>query len=90
MKHANILWNGFKWKQKRSVELIRSEVAKEFGEERLKDIEYFGHYECGDMNMIAPAGGLADCDGGYEVHSSLFDMFLELGIDVPRPMVRAL
>ena len=65
------------------VELIRSEVAKEFGEERIKDIEYFGPYEYEDLNGRVRVEGLADRDECYMVHSMLFDVFLELGIDVP-------
>ena len=71
------------------VELIRSEVAKEFGEKRIKDIEYFGPYECEDLNVRVRVEGLADRDEGYKVHSRLFDKFLELGIDVPLSIARA-
>jgi len=65
------------------VELIRSEVAKEFGEERIKGIECFGHYECEDLNVGVHIEGLKGRNEGYSVHSRLFDKFLELGIDVP-------
>ncbi len=69
--------------------MIRSEVAKEFGEERIKDIEYFGPYEGEDLNVRVCVEGLADRDEGYSVHSRLFDMFLELGIDVPLSIAKA-
>ena len=52
-----------------TVESIGSEVAKEFGEERIKNIEYFGHYECGDLNVRVRVEGLTDRDEGYKVHS---------------------
>ncbi len=69
--------------------MIRSKVAKEFGEGRIKYIEYFEHYEGEDLNVRVRVEGLADRDEGYEVHSRLFDMFLELGIDVPLSIARA-
>jgi len=69
--------------------LIRSEVAKEFGEERIKDIEYFVPYEGEDLNVRVRVEGLTDRDDGYKVHSRLFDKFLELGIDVPLSIARA-
>jgi Mg2+/Co2+ transporter CorC len=50
------------------IELIRSEVAKEFGEERIKDIEYFGPYEGEDLNVRVRTGGLEDRNEGYGVH----------------------
>ncbi|MEA3280977.1 MAG: hypothetical protein U9Q68_00170 [Euryarchaeota archaeon] len=71
------------------VELVRSEVAKEFGEERIKDIEYFGTYEGEDLNVRVRVEGLADRDEGYNVHGRLFDKFLELGINVLHPIARA-
>lgn len=64
------------------IELTRIEVAKEFGEERIKDIEHFGPYESEDRNVRVRAGGLKDRNEGYIMHSRLFDKFLELGIDV--------
>ena len=76
-------------KKEEIVELIRSEVAKEFGEERIKDIEYFGPYEGEDLNVRVRVEGLKDRNEGYSVHSRLFDKFLELGIDVPRSIARA-
>ena len=71
------------------IELIRSEVAKEFGEERIKDIEYFGPYEGEDLNVRVHVKGLEDRNEGYGVHGRLFDKFLELGIDVPLAIARA-
>ncbi len=70
------------------VELVRSEVAKEFEEERIKDTEYFGPYECEDLNMRVRVEDLADHDEDYNVHSRLFNKFLELGIDVPLSIAR--
>ncbi len=69
--------------------MIRSEVAKKFGEERITDIEYFGPYEGEDLDVRVRVEGLADRDEGYKVHSRLSDMFLELGIDVPLSISRA-
>ncbi|MFQ6119717.1 MAG: hypothetical protein ACE5KE_07505 [Methanosarcinales archaeon] len=34
------------------LSIIRTEVAKEFGEERIKEIEYFGPYEDEDLDVI--------------------------------------
>ena len=32
------------------IKIIRDEVSKEFGAERMKEIEYFGPYEDGDID----------------------------------------
>ncbi|MEA1895107.1 MAG: hypothetical protein U9N36_07890 [Euryarchaeota archaeon] len=52
------------------VGLIRSDVAKEFGEERIKDIKDFGPYEGEDLNVWVRVESLADRDEGYKVRSS--------------------
>ncbi len=65
------------------LELIKSEVAREFGEERIRSIEYFGPCDGEDLNVRVRVEGLTDRGEGYSVHSRLFDKFLELGIDVP-------
>ncbi|MFQ6057045.1 MAG: hypothetical protein ACE5J3_13815 [Methanosarcinales archaeon] len=71
------------------IELIRREVAKEFGEERIKEIEYFGPYEGEDLNVRVRVEGLKDRKEGYKVHNKLFHKFIELGIDVPLSITKA-
>ena len=34
------------------IKMIRDEVSKEFGAKRIKDIEYFEHYEGEDIDVI--------------------------------------
>jgi len=71
------------------IELIRSEVAKEFGEKRIKKIRAFGPYEGEDLNVIVYVEGIDEEKEGYKLHSKLFDQFIELGIDVPLHIARA-
>ncbi|MFQ6054829.1 MAG: hypothetical protein ACE5KT_03720 [Methanosarcinales archaeon] len=71
------------------IELIRSEVAKEFGEGRIKKIRSFGPYEGEDLNVIVYVEGIDEDKEGLKMHNKLFHKFLELGIDVPLDITRA-
>ncbi|MFQ6057047.1 MAG: hypothetical protein ACE5J3_13830 [Methanosarcinales archaeon] len=71
------------------IEFIKKEVAKEFGEERIKEIEYFGPYEGEDLNVIVYVEGIDEDKEGLKMHNKLFHKFLELGIDVPLDITRA-
>jgi hypothetical protein len=42
------------------IKIIRDEVSKEFGAERIKDIEYFGPYEDEDLDVIVYVEGIDD------------------------------
>lgn len=71
------------------IELIRKEVAKEFGEKRIRGIEAFGPYEGEDLNVRVYVEGIDEEKDTHKVWSRLFDKFLELGIDVPLDIARA-
>ncbi|MFQ6121188.1 MAG: hypothetical protein ACE5KE_15030 [Methanosarcinales archaeon] len=71
------------------IELIRKEVVKEFGEERIKEIKSFGPYEGEDLNVVVLVDGLKDIKETYKVHNRLFDMLDELGLDVPLAIMKA-
>ncbi|MFQ6073186.1 MAG: hypothetical protein ACE5KT_10880 [Methanosarcinales archaeon] len=71
------------------IELIRKEVAKEFGEDRIKKIEAFGPYEGEDLNVIISVQGIKDRKETHKVHSKLFDKLYDLGLDVPFSIVKA-
>nr|QNO44538.1 hypothetical protein CBGFFKFA_00004 [Methanosarcinales archaeon ANME-2c ERB4]QNO49665.1 hypothetical protein FBMMOPGC_00012 [Methanosarcinales archaeon ANME-2c ERB4]QNO50102.1 hypothetical protein GDOAKEED_00006 [Methanosarcinales archaeon ANME-2c ERB4] len=72
-----------------SIKIIRDEVSKEFGAERMKEIEYFGPYEDEDLDVIVYVEGIDDRKDTVGVGMRLFDMFLEMGLDVPLRIVRA-
>lgn len=40
------------------ITTIRDEVSKEFGAERIKDIEYFGPYEEEDLDVLVYIEGI--------------------------------
>ncbi|MFQ6063699.1 MAG: hypothetical protein ACE5KT_10495 [Methanosarcinales archaeon] len=71
------------------VELIRKEVEKEFGAERIKKIDYFGPYEGEDLNVKVYVEGIDYRKDTVKVWNRLFDKFLELGIDVPLAITKA-
>ena len=71
------------------IEFIRNEVAKEFGAERIKEIEYFGPYEGEDLNVMVYVEGIDEDKEGLKLHGKLFEKFIELGIDVPLHIARA-
>jgi hypothetical protein len=71
------------------IKIIRDEVSKEFGAERIKDIEYFGPYEDEDLDVIVYVGGIDDRKDTVCVGMRLFGMFLEMDLDVPLRISRA-
>ncbi|MFQ6062133.1 MAG: hypothetical protein ACE5J9_03030 [Methanosarcinales archaeon] len=71
------------------IELVRREVVKEFGESRIREIKAFGPYECEDLNVVVLVEGIKDRKETYKVHSRLFDMLDELGLDVPLAIMNA-
>ena len=71
------------------IKIIRDEVSKEFGAERIKDIEYFGPYEDEDLDVIVYVEGIDDRKDTVGVGMRLFDMFLEMDLDVPLRISRA-
>jgi len=71
------------------IKIIRDEVSKEFGAERIKDIEYFGPYEDEDLDVLVYVEGIDDRKDTVGVGMRLFDMFLEMGLDVPLRIARA-
>jgi hypothetical protein len=71
------------------IKIIRDEVSKEFGAERIKDIEYFGPYEDEDLDVIVYVEGIDDRKDTVGVGMRLFDMFLEMDLDVPLRIARA-
>ena len=64
------------------IKIIRDEVSKEFGAERIKDVEYFGPYEEEDLDVIVYVEGINERNDTMGVRMRLFDMFLEMDIDV--------
>ena len=71
------------------IKIIRDEVSKEFGAERIKDIEYFGPYEDEDLDVIVYVEGIDERKDTVGVGMRLFDMFYELDLDVPLRISRA-
>jgi hypothetical protein len=71
------------------IKIIRDEVSKEFGAERIKDIEYFGPYEDEDLDVIVYVEGIDERKDTVGVGMRLFDMFLEMDLDVPLRIARA-
>jgi hypothetical protein len=71
------------------IEIIRDEVSKEFGVERMKEIEYFGPYEDEDLDVIVYVERIDDRKDMVGVGMRLFDMFLEMDLDVPLRIARA-
>lgn len=71
------------------IKIIRDEVSKEFGAERIKEIEYFGPYEDEDLDVIVYVEGIDDRKDTVGVGMRLFDMFLEMDLDVPLRIAKA-
>ncbi|MBC2697379.1 MAG: hypothetical protein HF974_03370 [ANME-2 cluster archaeon] len=71
------------------IKIIRNEVSKEFGVERIKDIEYFGPYEGEDLDVIVYVEGIDERKDTVGVGMRLFDIFDEMDIDVPLAIIRA-
>jgi len=55
------------------IKIIRDEVSKEFGAERIKDIEYFGPYEGEDLDVIVYVEGIDERKDGLDVGMRLSD-----------------
>jgi len=71
------------------VQIILNEVSKEFGAQRIKDVEYFGPYEDEDLDVIVYVEGIDERNDTVGVSMRLFDMFLEMDLDVPLRISRA-
>ena len=71
------------------VKIIRDEVSKEFGAERIKDIDYFGPYEGEDLDVIVYVEGIDGYRDGLDVGMRLSDKFYEMDLDVPIAIERA-
>ncbi|MCD4767447.1 MAG: hypothetical protein K8R34_13130 [Methanosarcinales archaeon] len=65
------------------IKIIRDEVSKEFGAERIKGIRYFGPHEDEDLDVIVYVEGIDGYKDGLDVNMRLFDMFYEMDLDVP-------
>lgn len=75
--------------KKEIIKIIKNEVSKEFGAERIKEIEYFGPYEDEDLDVIVYVEGIDERKDTVGVGMRLFDMFLEMDLDVPLRIARA-
>ncbi len=71
------------------IKIIRDEVSKEFGAERIKDIEYFGPYEEEDLDVLVYVEGIDERKDGLDVGMRLSDKFYEMDLDVPIAIMRA-
>ena len=71
------------------VRIIRDEVSKEFGAERIKGIKYFGPYEGEDLDVIVYVEGIDEYRDGLDVGMRLSDMFYEVDLDIPIAIERA-
>ena len=71
------------------IKIIKDEVSREFGAERVKEIEYFGPYEDEDLDVIVYVEGIDERKDTVGVGMRLFDMFLEMDLDVPLRIARA-
>ncbi len=74
--------------EEKIIRIIRDEVSKEFGTERIKDIEYFGPYEGEDLDVIVYVGGINERKDGLDVGMWLSDKFYEMDLDVPIAIMR--
>ena len=72
-----------------SIKIIRDEVSKEFGAKRINEIGYFGPYEDEDLDVIVYVEGIDDRKDTVGMGMRLFDMFLEMDLDVPLHIARA-
>ena len=70
------------------IRIIRDEVSKEFGAERIRDIEYFGPYEGEDLDVIVYVEGIDERKDGLDVGMRLSDKFYEMDLDVPIAIMR--
>ncbi|MCD4767444.1 MAG: hypothetical protein K8R34_13115 [Methanosarcinales archaeon] len=70
------------------IRIIRDEVSKEFGAERIKDIEYFGPYEGEDLDVIVYVEGIDERKDGLDVGMRLSDKFYKMDLDVPIAIMR--
>lgn len=70
------------------IKIIKDEVSKEFGAERIKDIEYFGPYEGEDLDVIVYVEGIDERKDGLDVGMRLSDKFYEMDLDVPIAIMR--
>jgi len=70
------------------IKIIKDEVSKEFGAERIKDIEYFGPYEGEDLDVIVYVEGIDERKDGLDVGMRLSDRFYEMDLDVPIAIMR--
>ena len=70
------------------VQIIRDEVSKEFGTERIKGIKYVGPYEGEDLDVIVYVEGIDERKDTVGVGMRLFDMFYEMDLDVPIAIMR--
>jgi len=71
------------------IKIIKNEVSKEFGAERIKEIEYFGPYDDEDLDVIVYVEGIDERKDTVGVGMRLFDMFLQMDLDVPLRIARA-
>ena len=71
------------------IEIIRDEVSKEFGAQRIKEIEYFGPYEGEDLDVIVYVEGIDEHKDTLGVSMRLFDLLYEMDLDVPFHITRA-
>jgi len=65
------------------IKIIRDEVSKEFGADRINEIEYFGPYEGEDLDVIVYVEGINEREDTLDVSMRLFDMLYEMDLDVP-------
>ncbi|MCD6207733.1 MAG: hypothetical protein J7J06_07070 [Methanosarcinales archaeon] len=70
------------------IKIIRDEVSKEFGAEKIKDIEYFGPYEGEDLDVIVYVEGIDERKDGLDVGMRLSDKFYDMNLDVPIAIMR--
>ena len=71
------------------IKIIRDEVSKEFGAEKIKGIRYFGPHEDEDLDVTVYVEGIEGYKDGLDVNMRLFDVFYELDLDVPISIERA-
>ena len=71
------------------IRIIRDEVSKEFGAERIKEIRSFGPHEGEGLDVVVYVEGVDGYKNGADVNMRLFDMFYEMDLDVPICIERA-
>ncbi|MFQ6072768.1 MAG: hypothetical protein ACE5KT_08740 [Methanosarcinales archaeon] len=65
------------------IEIIRSAVAREYGEDRITRIDAFGPHEGEDLDVLIYVKGIDDREDTMDLFRKIRAKFEELDLDVP-------